>query len=223
MKKKQTSDDLARIRKDGKIHAPRWKFWTTYRNMRKRCEDPTSAHYKDYWWRWIKCLRKSYEDFKTDMYPSYLEHVEKYWEKDTTIERVDVNWDYCKENCTRATRLEQKRNTRRNHRRHWKWEELTLQEIYNKENINIAYKTFARRVYNKGWSIEKAITTPFIDQLHKYDWRWWQYILREIYDMENPPVCYGTFMSRIYQSWWSMEDAVYTPARQKPLSINNNI
>jgi hypothetical protein len=47
------------------------------------------------------------------MYESYLNHVEQYWEKETTIDRIDVNYHYCKENCKRSTRKEQRQNQRK--------------------------------------------------------------------------------------------------------------
>lgn len=179
--------------------------------MIKRCTSKNHKYYKLYWWRWIKCLWTSYVSFKRDMYESYLDHVAKYWEKDTTLDRIDGNWNYCKENCRRATKVEQGRNTMRNKRYKRRWWEYTLKEIYEMENINIAYKTFAWRVYSKWWTIEESITTPFINQEHRYDWKWWKYILKEIYDMEKPPIWYWTFISRIYQSKWSIEDAINKP------------
>jgi len=44
------------------------------------------------------------------MYESYLNHCKKHWEKKTTIERINVNWNYCKDNCTWATPTQQARN-----------------------------------------------------------------------------------------------------------------
>ena len=46
------------------------------------------------------------------MYESYLEHCNQYWERQTTIDRIDVDWDYCKENCKRSTFDEQNHNKR---------------------------------------------------------------------------------------------------------------
>lgn len=138
------------------------KFWRTYINIKSRCNNPIHAYYYLYWWKWIICEWNSYKSFRDDMYESYLEHCKKYWEKNTTIDRIDSNWNYCKWNCRWATKIEQWRNTNRNHRFEWNWEMLTLREIYDKSKTNIAYKTFAWRVYSKWMNVYDAISIPYV-------------------------------------------------------------
>lgn len=82
-------------------------FYTTYEWIRGRCNRPSQPGYHNYWWRGIKCERKKFDEFIRDMRESYLEHTQKYGIKDTTIDRIDVNWNYCKENCRRLTIKEQ--------------------------------------------------------------------------------------------------------------------
>lgn len=45
------------------------------------------------------------------MYESYVAHVNEYWEKNTTIDRINWDWNYCKSNCRWATCKEQSENT----------------------------------------------------------------------------------------------------------------
>lgn len=92
------------------------RIYRTWINMRERCSNPKDKSYSRYWWRWIiVCDRwkDSFENFYKDMWQSYELHVKQYWEKDTQIDRIDVNWNYCKENCRRATRKEQSMNKRK--------------------------------------------------------------------------------------------------------------
>jgi hypothetical protein len=46
------------------------------------------------------------------MYASYLEHCSEYGEKQTTLDRIDVNGNYELANVRWATKAEQSRNTR---------------------------------------------------------------------------------------------------------------
>ena len=91
------------------------RFYNIWRSINSRCNKESDSAYYLYGGRGILLEWNSYEEFKNDMYNSYLQHVEEYGEKNTTIDRIDVNGNYCKENCKWATIEEQsynKRNTR---------------------------------------------------------------------------------------------------------------
>lgn len=83
------------------------RIYKIYIWIRDRCNREKSWEYHRYWWRWIKCLWNTFEDFKNDMLESYEEHCKNYWVKQTTIDRIDNDWNYCKDNCRRATYKEQ--------------------------------------------------------------------------------------------------------------------
>ena len=94
----------------------KWKniFSRIYQWIKRRCENPNDKAYCNYWWRWIKCERKTIKEFYDDMYETYKDHLEKHGEINTTIDRIDVNWNYCKWNCKRSTFKEQNNNRRDN-------------------------------------------------------------------------------------------------------------
>lgn len=125
------------------------RFYKTFLRIESRCNNKNATWYKNYWWRWIKNLWDSFEDFKNDMYDSYLKHVEEFWEKDTTIDRIDVNWNYCKENCRRATIKQQSNNKRTTIKINIKWKDMSLKEICNNWLCKISYDAYWSR--RKRW------------------------------------------------------------------------
>lgn len=122
------------------------RFYHLYYTMKGRCAWYSSLWKKYYHDKGIKCLWKTFDDFRKDMYESYLIHISKFWEKDTTIERIDNNKDYCKENCRRATIKEQKRNTSRNRFYEYNWVKLCEQDV---RNITKETRTTVRKKYNR--------------------------------------------------------------------------
>ena len=105
------------------------QFYNTYRNMISRCNKPSNKSYADYGGRGIKCLWSSFEEFRDDMYRAYLSHVKKHWRKQTTIDRKNNDWDYCKENCKWSTRKQQNYNKRNNKTAIINWKKYCARDL----------------------------------------------------------------------------------------------
>lgn len=78
-----------------------WKFYLLYYSILRRCNNQKSQNYKWYWWKGIKCERESFNDFKSDMYDSYIKYTNIHWFDwyNCQIDRIDPNKNYCKDNC----------------------------------------------------------------------------------------------------------------------------
>ena len=105
-------------------------FYSKWTSLKQRCNNKNNKCYKDYGWRWVENKWSTFEEFKNDMYQSYLEHIGKHWEKQTTIDRIDVNGHYCKDNCKWATRQEQCSNKRNSIICKYNGEIHTIEERY---------------------------------------------------------------------------------------------
>lgn len=86
------------------------RLYKTWNNMMQRCNNQNIKSYKDYGGRGITICNEwlDIQNFINDMYPSFEEGL--------TLDRIDVNGNYCKENCRWATPIVQARNTRKIHK-----------------------------------------------------------------------------------------------------------
>lgn len=164
-------------------HTRLHNIWT---DMRKRCK-----HHPRYAGRGIK-MCDEWSDY-TVFRDWALSHG---YSDDLTIERVNVNGDYCPENCTWIPLSEQARNRRTTRLVEYKGETMSLAKAC--EMANMPYKQVFDRITRHGWSIEKALETPIKrkSELHK--------------KCDELGLNYYTVYNRI-RSGWSEEEALNTP------------
>lgn len=122
----------------------------------QRCYNNNSWNYSNYWRRWIKCEWRSYFEFEKDMYDLYIEHCNKYWKENTSLDRIDVNWNYSKRNCRWATRVQQSRNKTNNIFVEYEWKEVLLLDLLEKKWLENRSSFFYQRL-NKWECIEDIL------------------------------------------------------------------
>ena len=130
-------------------------FYNIYSTMKARCNNINSNSWDLYGGRGIKVLWKSFENFRDDMYESYLKHVKKFGKKETTIDRIDNDGNYCKENCRWVTHKEQTRNRRSNRWLTFQGKTMCMKDWST--YLGIPTSTIYNRVI-RNWSVEKILT-----------------------------------------------------------------
>lgn len=87
----------------GMTYSPEWYSWVS---MKQRCDNPKNIKFKHYGGRGIKYCESwnKFENFYKDMGNRPLK---------TTLDRIDVNGNYSKENCKWSTYAEQNSNKRK--------------------------------------------------------------------------------------------------------------
>lgn len=133
------------------------RFYSVWQNMRTRCTNIKNPRYKRYGGRGISIEWRNFEEFHRDMFDSYTAHVERFGKANTTIERIDRDKNYSKENCRWATLQEQGNNTSRNRFLVHKGEKLTVAQWVDKTGFG---RSMIERRLARGLSVSRTLTEP---------------------------------------------------------------
>ena len=186
--------DNRKYERHGERHTKLYRVWAS---MRQRCNNPNEKEYKNYGGRGISICPE------WEFYANFSEwaHANGY-EEGLTIERKDVNGNYCPENCTWIPLELQARNRTDTCWVEYNGKKMSLPEACELSGVPVY--TFRNRVLN-GWSEKDALSIKpqpaERSDLHK--------------KAEEAGLNYWTVHSRIYQMGWSEEKALSTPAKSK--------
>lgn len=141
-----------------KHNKSRDKIYKVFTGMKARCYNKNSIEYKNYGARGIKICEEWLNNFLNfydwaiaNGYDENTEHGK------CTIDRIDVNGDYCPNNCRFVSNLIQQRNKRNNRFIEYKGIKLCVADW--EKRLNFSQGTIKTRIKN-GWSIKQIIETP---------------------------------------------------------------
>jgi hypothetical protein len=140
--------------KHNKCYSKEYRAW---KHAKERCYNPNNAKYKDYGKRGIKMCEEwinSPEKFLEDMGPCPNITGVRF-----SIDRKDVNGNYCKENCRWATDKEQGDNKQNSIKIEFNGKIQTLNQWSKETGLS---KACIKERLKRGWTIEKALTQKLI-------------------------------------------------------------
>lgn len=187
-------------RTDAKSQSPEYETWS---GMIKRCENPRFKSFHLYGGRGIKVCRRwrmSFENFLADM---GIRPSQKH-----SLDRIDVNGNYCPENCRWATATEQLRNMRGNVVLRLDGTNRSLAawcELYG-ANYHLTWSRL-----NAGWELREALTRP---RAHDPDMTANGTTMRLSQWAKKAGVTAGAILRRIKRGM--PEEQALTMKRQKP-------
>ena len=134
--------------KHGLTHTPEYSTWQA---LKARCNNPNSKRFYSYGGRGIAVSIEWENSFETFLHDMGLRPSDTH-----SIERVDVNKGYSKDNYVWATRLEQANNTRSNRPITYNGETLNLSQWARK--VSIPVTTLLNRLDTRHMTVEEAFT-----------------------------------------------------------------
>ena len=127
------------------------RIYVSWTNMKRRCNDSKNKLYHNYGGRGIT-YHPDWEYFK-----NFYRDMKDGYDDDLTLDRIDVDGNYCKENCKWSSFEEQMNNMTTSRFVTYKGETLTVSQMARKYGLK---PDFVKGRLYSGWSIEDAIEKP---------------------------------------------------------------
>lgn len=129
------------------------KLWGHWSAMRRRCNTASTGNYAQYGGRGIVVC---------DEWKDYLAFrdwaLANGYDDSLSLDRIDVNGDYCPENCRWVTTKEQALNRRNTVYVDFRGERVSLAKLA--EDYGVDKDLVYSRVVVNGWDVERALTFP---------------------------------------------------------------
>lgn len=130
--------------------ASKTKVYWAYQHMIERCYKPKYPQYKNYGARGIRVCKEWKEDPK-----AFIEwSMKNGFREDLTLDRIDVNGNYCPENCRWVSWDVQANNKRASVYANIMGEKLTLAQVSRKYGISVGTISWRHR---HGWNDDDLI------------------------------------------------------------------
>ena len=140
----------------------RTKLYGIWNSMRQRCVNPNTEHYCNYGGRGI-CVCDEWNTYRNfhnwAMKTGYREGL--------SIERINVNGNYCPENCMWIPLKNQQCNRTNTRYIVYHGVQYTFKKL--EQLTNIPARTLKGR-YERGWSAEAIVETPY-KKYKKYEYK----------------------------------------------------
>jgi len=137
------------MKPDHLTHSQRNPLWTLWQSIKTRCFNANHPSYKSYGARGIVMCdewRNSFDTFVADVGKR---------PEGSSLDRIDNDKGYFKENCRWGTRCQQAGNTRRNVKVNWKGWDCNLIDVARAENVDYAGLYVA---FRNSKNLEKAVS-----------------------------------------------------------------
>lgn len=132
------------------------KVYQTWLGMRKRCNNPNSEDYQWYGGKGIT-VDPAWDDFLV-----FLEDMGHPPTDAHTLDRIETDGNYCKDNCRWVTWSDQFNNRSTTVILEYNGKSQSITQWARELGVNRF--SLRNRINSYGWSVEKALTTPFRDR-----------------------------------------------------------